>query len=1427
MTIADAGMPRDYELALDEVYTKDSNGKGTSVPVQASSSDELEKIIAGLDPSHVGGVFPVLYERGAERNEFTRRIVTEKVTIKLAEGADPAAIASLAGTNSYELPSYAAGFAILAMNSPFESLRTSRRLSGNPLIEFAEPMLARQQAKRALPNDPLVSKQWHIKFANQSGVLSGTDVNVEPVWNYPDAGAGRRGRGITVGVVDDGLETAHPDLAANVNTAIDKDWNGNDADPNPEAGDDHGTACAGNVAAVGNNTIGVVGTAPEAKLVGMRLISGIAGDSAEAEAMSYLPNSIQILSNSWGPNDDGKTLEAPGPLTAASLKSAVETGRSGKGTIITWAGGNGLNANDNSNYDGYANSIYTLAVGAFDSQSRQSWYSEPGANLVVCAPSSGDAPALGITTTDRTGSVGYSDGTTAGEISGESNYTQTFGGTSSATPTASGIVALMLEANPNLGWRDVQEILMRSAKKVNPSDTDWKTPVAPDNINHNHKFGGGLIDATAAVNLSGNWTNLGVQLKRTSAQSGLSVAIPNQNTIGITREFTIAPTDNLRLEHVTVTVNINHNARGNLKVTLTSPSGTVSRLAEVHSDSGDNYPNWTFMTVRNWGENAVGIWRLKISDESGTGNTIGGTLTSATLEFFGTSTVPVNPAPSVVLTNPVGDTILSPGGNITLSATAADLTASGANGTVSSVAFLSNGTVLSTDNTAPYSFNWTPTVGTYSIAARATDLENATATTPPITVQVVNRRPSISAATISPSGQTFTDQALSVTGLISSDPDNDTVSFTYQWQSSINNATFTDASGETGQTLSTSPVRSGLLWRCRITPSDSGGAGESFFTDPVALNRRPPTSAPVGQVFSYDSDLFLRGSETSFSRAGILSEFSQGSSGSSEWIEFLVLKPGNLRGWKIQDAGGTVVTLADVPAWENIPAGTLVVIYNGSSKDPLLAADDSTPGSDNRMVVSSSNASLCIGSWPSLANTGDGVILRDSSNNILSQVGYGSGTIIPNIGSVGGSKSANYRGNTEDGWQQSSNWSIESATSARFSPATKINPVERNTTPALSEDFSLITSGNSNGISGSNSAWSGNVNFPSNVLAYQAGGAVRLGNITNSGSITSKTLDLSAGTYSVSFKVKGWSTVEGNITVTPSSGTAQTVTYSANMSLAFESKSLSFTGGTANTTITIATTAKRAFIDDVVVTTGSSGGNSTLLNLSLSPSTFSEAAGANASTATLSITQAPTQNLTVNLTSGDTSELTVPAMSIILAGQTAATFPVAAVDDAIADGPQAVTITASTNSLNATATATVTDNEVSLEGVTPGSPNGGDNSIWVSQLRSGTLNQPALFRLGVASQTPAGLSIDPQTGILSGTPTTTGNYSIVIERYNSLGETATQTVQLSITTTSAPSFSEWAAGLSDPAPNADPDGDGIPNLLEYFLGLSATAPSTT
>ena len=695
-TIADAGMVRSFRLAMDELYVRDpETGKGKGVTVSPATGisgllAQMEKVQAetGLVPELV------MYEEGAERNEFTRRVVTRELMLESDSQATADQVAKSAGLVFRDAPAYAPGkFLYLAESSP-EALAAWTQLEEQKIVS-SSLLLARQQAKRAMPNDSLINQQWHLKFNNQTGAVAGTDLNIESIWAYPNNGTGFRGRGIRIGIVDDGVQTSHPDFVGNIDTTNDYDWNDNSpSDPNPGAGDDHGTACAGDAAARGNNSLGVAGSAPEGTLVGMRLIAAGTSDQQEADAMNYLPQLIQIKSNSWGPSDTGTILEAPGPLTLAALKNAVETGRAGKGTIILWAGGNGLDVDDNSNYDGYANSIYTIAVGAFDSQSRQAWYSESGANLAIVSPSSGTSPALGKTTTDRTGADGY--------VSGD--YESDFGGTSSATPTAAGVVALMLEANATLGWRDVQEILMRSAKKVNPTDTDWKTPVAPANINHNHKFGAGLIDATAAVNLAATWVNLSSQIKRTIPQTGLSVAIPNNNTTGITREFIVSAQDNLRVEHVAVTVNINHTARGNLKIMLTSPSGSVSRLAEVHSDSGNNFANWTFMTVRNWGENGAGTWRLKISDESGTGNTTGGTLTLATMEVFGSSTAPINPPPFITLNSPTDGSVFSPGATINLEATASDLKVDGTAGSIQTVEFLVNGTAVSTDNAAPLSF---------------------------------------------------------------------------------------------------------------------------------------------------------------------------------------------------------------------------------------------------------------------------------------------------------------------------------------------------------------------------------------------------------------------------------------------------------------------------------------------------------------------------------------------------------------------------------------------------------------------------------------------------------------------------------------------------------------------------------------------------
>jgi len=602
---------RTFILALDEGMLRGDDGKETLLTLEPPATEEsLSKRLADL------GAWPVVYLTGEPRGEATRLVVTPELRVRL-DGANPVDVARSAALKIKDLPEYAPGWAVLAAADPFAALAAMDHLraNGHPT---ADVLLAAQRQKRAMPNDSLINNQWHLKNTNSTR----THINVEPAWNYPNTGI--RGAGIRIGIVDDGLETAHPDLSPNVDINNGKDWNGNDFDPSPGTGDKHGTPCAGNAGACGNNNLGVSGSAPESSLVGMRLIAAGVTDAQEAEAMTWKNDIIQVKSNSWGPNDTGSNIEGPGPLTAAAFQSATSNGRSGRGTIFLWAGGNGAGSNDNSNYDGYANSIHTISIGASDSNGNRSSYSEPGANIVVVAPSSG---ATGITTTDLTGKEGYNK---ERSVNG-GDYTSSFGGTSSATPTAAGVVALMLEKNPNLGWRDVQEILIKSAFKIKPSDADWTNNAA--GIAFNHNFGAGLIDATAAINLADNWQNLTNQQSASVAQTELSVSIPDNNSNGITRSFDFSA-NNLRVEHVTVRLSISHTYRGDLEISLTSPSGMSSRLAEKRSDSNDNYTNWTFSSVRHWGESSVGTWTLKIAD---TAEADIGTLTAATITLSGSS----------------------------------------------------------------------------------------------------------------------------------------------------------------------------------------------------------------------------------------------------------------------------------------------------------------------------------------------------------------------------------------------------------------------------------------------------------------------------------------------------------------------------------------------------------------------------------------------------------------------------------------------------------------------------------------------------------------------------------------------------------------------------------------------------------------------
>lgn len=443
-----------------------------------------------------------------------------------------------------------------------------------------------------------------------------------------------RGQGIRIGITDDGIEMTHPDLQDNLDASLSYDWGTEEAGGDPVTGDDnHGTAVAGVAAATGYNGLGVSGAAPAATLVSQRIDFSNFTDQKEAETFVHGGSSIRVKNNSWGYSANAPT--PVGELSSAAVKSAAEGG-----TIILFAAGNGLQEEDNTNFHFEQNSIYTLAIAASNDQGRQTDYSTPGASVIITAPSGGDVYGLsssrpqGTSTTDRTGEDGYNHTGATGDYP-DLNYTDSFNGTSSACPVASGVTALVLQANPSLKWRDVKEIYIRSATRNDSSDSDWARNGA--GFWFNHKYGAGLINASEAVRLAKNWPNLGSMTQVSVPLSSLPATIRDNNAGGLVKYFDTRSFSGLRVEHATVTTDISHPSRGELQIQLTSPAGTTSRLAEKHTsyapDPAD-YTNWTFSTVHNWGEDSRGLWKLKVADRV-PGNT--GTLNSATLTLYGTA----------------------------------------------------------------------------------------------------------------------------------------------------------------------------------------------------------------------------------------------------------------------------------------------------------------------------------------------------------------------------------------------------------------------------------------------------------------------------------------------------------------------------------------------------------------------------------------------------------------------------------------------------------------------------------------------------------------------------------------------------------------------------------------------------------------------
>ncbi|MDK1021120.1 MAG: S8 family peptidase [Candidatus Hydrogenedentes bacterium] len=531
------------------------------------------------------------------RDRRSRRRVTKRIGLKLKPGVDLAQITRDYNVRLVKKLEFAPDTYLCEAISRglLDGIDAANAIHESGLVEFATPMIERWRVPRLIPNDPMYPSQWHLENTGQASGshVAGNDVNINGAWDSVT------GSGVNIAVTDTGVQVTHEDLAGNARTDIDLDINGGDNDPTPSSAS-HGTSVAGIAAAVGNNNVGVTGAAFDAGIVGIRLIEGAITDADEATAMGHnvSPGSandrVHINTNSWGPFDDGLRLETWGPLTAAAVANAIANGRGGLGTIYTWAAGNGRASSDNVNYDGYASSRYTIAVGATGGDGVYSWYSEPGASMLVNTPSQDDF--AGTTTT------AFPD-----------NYTSIFGGTSSAAPLAAGIIALLLEAKPGLSWRDVQHVLVDTAAKNDPGDGGWL--VNGDGRDFNHAYGFGRIDAGAALSAAAGWLGVPAEATPLVNSETVSVAIPDDTPSGVVRtlDFSSAP-NGFVVEAVEVTFNATHPYRGDLKLELTSPAGTTSVLSEAHFDFNADYNNWVFTSVAHWGEDPQGTWSMRVAD---------------------------------------------------------------------------------------------------------------------------------------------------------------------------------------------------------------------------------------------------------------------------------------------------------------------------------------------------------------------------------------------------------------------------------------------------------------------------------------------------------------------------------------------------------------------------------------------------------------------------------------------------------------------------------------------------------------------------------------------------------------------------------------------------------------------------------------------
>ena len=471
--------------------------------------------------------------------------------------------------------------------------------------------------------DPLYGCQWHLNATGQLGSTADEDINITGAW------ATSLGSGVVVAVIDEGVDLSHEDLAPNADSANSVRYRER-AGLAPIGNLRHGTRVAGLLAAAGNDA-GVRGVAPEATIISRDMLR-YQTLATYVHAMAHDAASIGVSNNSWNAISGPHAKRVP-RVWELAVEQGLTDGDGGRGTFYVFGAGNGHAKGDNANLDEYVNFYGVTAVCAVGPDGVRSTYSETGANLWVCAPSS-SAPSSGdgVVTTDQ-----------------HTSYTDRAGGTSMAAPQVSGVAAVLRGVNPALTWRDLKLILAGSARKNDPTDTSWldgaaKYEDATVSYEFSHDYGFGVVDASAAADLADGWTNVPALKSEAASWSGAALSVPdNSSTVSQSVEM---GTDVGFVEFVQVDVELDAARFRDLKMELVSPSGSVSELMTPSFEEGGGLFSadgaYRFGTARHLGEDPSGTWTLRVTDRRSGGGAV--TLAGWTVTVFGHRAAPSAPA---------------------------------------------------------------------------------------------------------------------------------------------------------------------------------------------------------------------------------------------------------------------------------------------------------------------------------------------------------------------------------------------------------------------------------------------------------------------------------------------------------------------------------------------------------------------------------------------------------------------------------------------------------------------------------------------------------------------------------------------------------------------------------------------------------------